>query len=473
MDPTTESVRAEDGVVNGILGSLQQRIGPQRFKAWFRSGTTVTLDDGHLKVAVPNPFVANWIEGHYVSEIASAAEDVTGQMMPISVTVDPVLNGQLRKRQLDAQADIVTKAKTGRARPRKPLSPAPVRYRLDDFVVGQSNKLAYSAALAMGNGHNVPFGAMFVYGPCGVGKTHLLQGVCRQVSKVIREGRPMRWRYVTAEQFTNEFLAALRKRNVEQFRQRYRNLDLLAIDDVHFLAAKKATQDEFLHTYNAIEAAGARVVLASDAHPKLVGEFNEQLVSRFLSGIVVKIDMPDEEMRMEILRRRAKAMRIRCSEEVLLYVARHIRTSVRELEGTIVKMAALSALHDGEITLEMAKETLAEYLARTDSAVTLGDIEAVVAAYFGVTPADIHSSRRTRTVSTARMVAMFLARRYTQMSFPEIGKFMGKNHSSVVLGVQRLQKILDEDGDVRWNASQGARSMSAKTVLKLLEEQIH
>ena len=471
MDDNVESVCADREAAQRILESLQARIGPQKFNAWFRHATRINIEDGHIKVSVPNPFVANWIESHYQSDIAASAEAQTGRHRPVLVTIDPSLTGKLRKRQLDIQADIVTRAASGRCRPRRPATPQPLRYKLKDFVVGESNKLAYSAALAVASGAEVSFNPLFVHGPCGVGKTHLLQGICDQISRLRRGRRPVAWRYVTGEQFTNEFISALRQKKTAEFRGRYRRLDLLAIDDVHFLAAKPATQDEFLHTYNTIESAGRRIVMASDAHPRLVGDLNEQLQSRFLAGMVVKIDVPERATRLEILRRRAGRMKLAIPEDVMEHIATHIRGSVRELEGALVKLAALSALANGAVTLEVAAEALADYLARADSAITLGDIEAVVAAYFGITPADIHSTRRTRTVSAARMVAMFLARRHTRMSYPEIARYMGKNHSSAVLAVQRMENILAGDGDLNWMSPAGAKSQPAARVVQLLSAQ--
>jgi chromosomal replication initiator protein len=473
MDKAAESVRADnldESAVAGILGRLQQRVGPQKYNAWFRHGAHVGIDDEHVTVSVPNPFVANWIATHYQAEIAEAAVEETGRRRAVVVTIDPSLTRDIRTHQLDSQADIVTKAKQGRTRRRRPPEASPLRHSLDDFVVGTSNKLAYSAAMALAGGA-APFETLFVHGPCGVGKTHLLQGICRAFSKRRRNGRPLRWKYVTAEQFTNEFIQTLRGKKMGEFRARYRNVDLLAIDDVHFLAAKKATQDEFLHTFNAIQEAGRPVVMASDAHPRLVGQLNVQLSSRFLAGMVVKIESPDRDTRMEILRRKARSMRLRVGRDVLDYVAQHVRGSVRELEGSLIKLAALAALAAGPVTLEMATDAMADHLARTDSIITLGDIEAAVATFFGMTPADIHSSRRTRTVSAARTVAMFLARRHTRMSFPEIGRHMGKNHSSVVLGVQRMEKLLAAKGDIIWESPAGRKSMKASKLIELLSEQ--
>lgn len=471
METIAESVCADDKTTRHILQTLQERIGPQKFNAWFKHGTRLSVTDAQVKVAVPNTFVAHWVETHYQPDITAAVRRETGWECPVVVTIDTSLTGELRRCQLDSQAQIVSRAKEGLSRFQAPVEPPALRYSLKDFVVGASNRLAYSAALAVTGGQKAPFNPLFIHGACGVGKTHLLQGICNAVSVLRRGGRTLQWRYVTAEQFTNEFIQALRGRRFEEFRARYRKLDLLAIDDVHFLAAKKATQDEFLHTFNAIDTAGRQVIMASDAPPRLVGELNEQLVSRFTAGMVVKIEPPDHPTRVEILRRKARAMRLDVGDETLEYVAMHLRGSVRELEGALVKLGALAAVGGAEVTPALAREALADHLARTDSALTLGDIEAVVATFFGITPADIHSSRRTRTVSVARMVATFLGRRHTQMSYPEIGQYMGKNHSSAVLAVQRMESLLSKAGKLTWMTPMGRRSMPAQELLKMLAEQ--
>jgi chromosomal replication initiator protein len=469
MSLVTDAVRAERVEPQTILDALHERIGPQKYNAWFRHGTQLSVSDELVKVLVPNPFVANWIETHYQSEIAQAVSDKTGKRLPVLITVDASMSGELRRGQLDSQAAIVATAARGTGRSR-PAQTASLRYRLEEFIVGESNRLAYSAATAVAAGNSAQFNPLFIHGPCGVGKTHLLQGICNAAGA--RGKTPVAWRYVTAEQFTNEFVSALRAKKLDEFRARFRKLDLLAIDDVHFLAAKKATQDEFLHTYNAIESAGKLVVMASDAHPRLVGELNEQLVSRFVAGMVVRISPPDHQTRVEVLRRRLEQLRLQAPPEVLEFVAQQVRGSVRELEGAATKLVALAALEGGHVTLELATQAMADHMARTESVVTLGDIVAAAAAFFGITPADIHSSRRTQTVSAARMVAMFLARRHTRMSFPEIGKCMGKNHSSVVLAVQRMEALLAGEGKLSWLASTGPKSSPAGRIVQLLSEQI-
>jgi len=471
MINATGSVCAEKSDSQKVLARLSDRIGPQKFNAWFRNGARLDIEDGLVRVWVPNPFVANWIEAHYLDEIARAAADRTDKDLKIVVAVDPSLAGQLRKGQLDTQAQLVSRATHGQARTRRHTPPQELRYDLEEFIVGAGNRLAYSAAQLMA-GENPPFNPLFIHGLCGVGKTHLLQGVCNLAEKLSHKGKPRRWRYVSGEQFTNEFIQALRYKKIDEFRSRYRKLDLLAVDDVHFLAAKKATQDEFLHTFNAIESAGKHIIMASDAAPRMVSDLNEQLVSRFAAGMVVRIDPPDQATRLEILRRKSSMLRVRVNDQAMEYLASHVHGSVRELEGALIKLAALAALENSEVTAELAATVMADHLARTDSALTLGDIEAVVSTYFGITPADLHSSRRTKTVSVARMVAMYLARRNTQMSYPEIGQAMGKNHSSVILAVQRMERLIQTNAQIVWMSPTGKKSMPADKLAGMIGEQI-
>ncbi len=462
-------VRAESEA-DTILATLARRVGPQKFNAWFKNTTRVGLDSGHVTLSVASPFVASWIESHFLADLDHAVSAALGGSRPVVVCVDPSLAGQLGRRQLDTQAAQVERVTTGTPGRGGRPEPQPLRHRLSDFVVGPSNQLAHSAAQAVIGGEATAFNPLFIHGGCGLGKTHLLQGLCNALSD--RPGKPVRWRYVTGEQFTNEFIAAIKSKHLEAFRATYRKLDVLVIDDVHFLAAKRATQEEFLHTFNTIDGAGKQIVMASDAHPKLVGQFTEQLISRFVSGMVVKVDSPDPLTRVKILRRRAAAMGAAIPAEVLEYIALHIRGSVRELEGTLLKLTALAGLANEPVSLALATEALADHLAQTDSALTLGDIETMVATYFGLTVADLHSSRRTRTVSLARAVAMTLARRHTPMSYPEIARAMGKNHSSVLLAVKRTEQLLAQDGTVTWMTPTGPRSAPAVALFQTLQGQL-
>jgi len=456
-----------------IQARIAEKVGPQRYKVWFKNSTQLTLADGFLKVGVPNHFVGNWIESHYSDVIATAAREVTGQDLNLAFSIEPRLPGNLGKRQVDSQADYVAKNAERVARQVRrngPPPPRPLKGRFEDFVVGPSNQLAYSSARTVVEGAGMGCNPLFVHGGCGLGKTHLLQATCNG----LQDARPeARWLYVSGEEFTNQFVYAIKAGRVEAFRQRYRDLDVLVIDDIHFLANKKATQEEFLHTFNAIEAAGKQVVMSSDTHPKLIGHLSEQLATRFMSGMVVRIDPPELETRCEILRRRAAMMKHAVPEDVIRYIAENLRANVRELEGALLKLVAFSAIAHQPITVSLAQHALADHLTRTNRLLDLNEIVATVAAYFGQMQADLFSSRKTRSIALARAVAMLLARRHTNMSFPEIGRVLGnKNHSTVILACRKLEHVLAENGTVAWSSPAGRRHAPLSEILTQLEEQL-
>jgi chromosomal replication initiator protein len=281
--------------------------------------------------------------------------------------------------------------------------------------------------------------------------------------------------YVSGEEFTNQFVLALKMGKLDAFRHRFRQTDLLVIDDIHFLASKKATQEEFLHTFNAIDAANKQTILASDAHPKMIGRLSESLVNRFISGMVVKISPPEFTTRCAILRKRAAELRKQVPEPVIEYIADNLRNNVRELEGALLKVTAYASLSRSPINLKMAREALEDHIARTDPIVHLSDIEASVATFFGITPAAMHSSKKTRTISLARSIAMYLARKHTRMSFPEIGRFMGnKNHATVILACRKIKSYLSEkEKPVFWETTTGKCHMQIENVLGKLEATIN
>jgi chromosomal replication initiator protein len=459
--------------VSAINEVLAENIGPQKFRIWFKNSTRLTLTDGYLKVGVPNLFIASWIENHFLNEISQAVQAVTGSDRKITFTIDPELSGHQRRTQLDSQAQLVARAQNRtqsqragtRATPKKRL-----KLSLDTFVVGSSNQLAYSAAKAVIEQEKSPFNPLFIHGGYGVGKTHLLQGICNAVCK----SRPeTNWLYLSAEDFANQFVLALKTKKLEAFRSRIRQTDLLAIDDIHFLASKPSTQEEFLHTFNTIDLAGKQVVLVSDAHPKMIGQLSEKLVNRFVSGMVVKIEMPDLATRCQICKQYAGSMRKHISENVIRYIAENLRTNVRELEGALLKLIAFASLKNEKTSMAMAKEVLAEHLARTDPIVHISDIESAVATYFGITPANIHSSKKDRTVALARHFSMYLARKHTKMSSSEVGRFMGnKNHATVLLACKKVEGQIKANTQLHWYGPAGNKVSKARSVLDRLEETI-
>ncbi|MHC4509743.1 MAG: chromosomal replication initiator protein DnaA, partial [Planctomycetota bacterium] len=479
---TDDSLGSTGARIGAINEALAEKIGPQKFRIWFKNSTTLAFSDGYLKVSVPNSFIADWIENHFSKEIRQAVRSVTGTDAKVTFTVNPELSGHQGRTALDSRSPAKTapdarglpRLLPDRARRKPPADGCEkLKFSLDTFVVGSSNELAYNAAKVVINEQQSPFNPLFVHGGYGVGKTHLLQGIC----KAALEKRPVtNWLYLSAEDFANQFVFALKTKKLETFRRRMRQTDLLVIDDIHFLASKPSTQEEFLHTFNTIDLAGKQVILASDAHPKMIGQLSEKLVNRFVSGMVVKIDTPDLKTRCQICRqyiRNVKTLTAPVPESVIGYIAENLRTNVRELEGALLKLIAFSALKNEKITPSMAKAVLAEHLERCDPMVHVSDIESSVASYFGITPAMIRSSKKDRTVALARHFSMYLTRKHTKMSSSEIGRVMGnKNHATVLLACKKIEDMVHRNVEVRWLSEAGNRISRAKTVLTQLQESI-
>ena len=463
-----------DDAVTQLKERIAEEVGPQRYKVWFKGSTSFAFADGVVNVGVANQFVGGWIERHFCEVIRQAASAAAGRPLDVAFTIDPSLAKQVRKKQPDSQVSYASNNPERMARAHKLLgSPPPLpppKGVFEDFVVGDSNRLAHSTAISVARQPAAQFNPLFIHGGCGIGKTHLLQAVCNG----IKAHHPqMSYRYLSAEDFTNQYVFAVKTQGVETFRQRYRHVDVLVLDDVHFFSNKRGTQTEFLHTFNAIDGAGKQVVMASDAHPKMISHLSESLVTRFVSGMVVKIDPPDYETRAEVLRRRAARMGRDVPEPVVQYIAECCESNVRELTGALYKLVALADVTGQPITRSLAATGLKDLIQRTTRIVRLSDIESVVAIYFGLSPADLHTSRKSRTIAAARGIAMYLARRHTDMSFPEIGRFMGnKNHSTVLLANRRIARLVEEDDVVRWVTGRGEHQKRAVEVLSELEDQL-
>lgn len=475
-----------------LRDTLASRIGESRFHTWFGDLTTLDLGEDRLTVSVPNRFIGQWIANNYLADLKAAVQDVVGGERPIDVRVQERTLTRVRRDADDADSDDTTPRFAVDDTPeedgdagdgamegpvpvqhvRRPARPAPqaLRGRLDSYVVGDSNRLAYSAACALARAPGEAFRPLVLHGGCGLGKTHLLQGICN----FVRDRHPtLEWRYISGEEFTNEFIYAVKAGRIDLFRQRFRNVDLLVIDDIHFLANKKATQDEFLHTFDAIDACGRSVALSSDRHPRTIAQLSEPLINRLISGIVVEVKPPDLATRREIVRRRAEKMNCLVPDNVLDYIAEHVTRNVRELEGALYKLAALSSLSQNPITVELARRALEEHLLRTRGAPQATDLEKAAASYFGVSRELLHGKSRDRTVSLARAVAMYLIRKHTQMSLPEIGRVMGnKNHSTVLMAIQRLEGVLRDQKPVSWKTARGRNDADLRDILRQLESSL-
>jgi chromosomal replication initiator protein len=445
---------------------VADRIGPTRYRTWFGDTAEFRLNHDSLDVMVSNSFVGNWIASNYLDDLAASAQEILGADVQVDVRVVEMTTSSNAGVPDGPRLHGAAPKPARRTRAERPR----LRGRLDDFVVGPSNRLAYAAARQMLRDPGKAFKLLVVHGGCGLGKTHLLQGIC---NGLIRNHPTLEWRYISGEQFTNEFISAVKAGRADRFRARFRSVDELLIDDIHVLANKKATQEEFLHTFDAIDASGKAVVLSSDRHPRGIGTLSEPLINRLIAGMVVEIEPPDFEVRREILCRRAATMNCRIPDEVFDLVAERIARNVRELEGALFKLVALASLTKDPITLDLARTTLDDHIVHTCQTPNVDSIIRMVGTRFGVSREQILSKSRDRTISLARAAAMCLIRKHTLMSFPEIGRAMGnKSHSTVVMATQRIDRLLKQNSTVTWKTANGTHEALLGGLLEGFEKEL-
>jgi chromosomal replication initiator protein len=458
--PEAVGMFQEAGAVERITAALVRRIGGSRFDMWFDRKTRFSLEGNALIVEAPNAFSANWIRGKFGEDLRVAVRENIERTMEICVRVSDAVAAPVESGAAEQPAPRVGSAST------LGTISAPVihsKYTLDEFVVGPSNQLAFQAAQQVAQHPGQQYNPLFLHGHCGLGKTHLLQGICQKFA-ALHPGK--KWLYMTGEQFTNEFLEAIKAHKTDGFRKRIRNADLLVIDDVHFLANKKATQEEFLHTFNQVDACGKQVVLASDCGPKQIHALSEQLSSRFVSGMVLRIDSPDLPTRLEILRRRVARNQWNVSDAVLMHIAQSATSSVRELEGMLLQViAGIRLINSGSPEASTVLTSIKERTAMRGP-VPIDRIVGATAEHFSLDAARLLASGREKTVSLARAVAMHLARQHTGMSYPELGRAMGnKNHSTVIAACQRVEGLISCGEVVCWQTAEGIRHQAVSDIL--------
>ncbi len=445
-----------------------------------------------LLVVVANDFVQDWIRRNFDKDIAAAAGEAMNASPSIRYEVradvfEGGFDGGLHK-MASSLADVADPASGAVASVSElPIpavtpaetSPKPVavdvssvgnrlRHDLDDYLVGTGNKLAAECCRCVAESPGSSYNPLFIHGGVGLGKTHLLQGLCRRYAKLHPTSR---WAYFTAEEFTNGFVSAVKGNRVDAFRRKLRDVDLLVIDDVHFMAGKRATQEEFLHTFNAIEAAGRHVVIASDAHPKTIASFGESLISRFVSGMVARIDPPSREMREQLLQELARRRKLKLPSDVVGWIARRVTQNVRELEGAINRMAAHVELADRKPDVALAQEILGDLDRQMNQPIRAEQIFAAACDLFALERSELMSGSRQRTISVARSLAMYLTRRLTSLSYPEIASRMGKrNHSTVISACRRMEVAIEKDEPLSWSTSIGERTEPASELAQRLED---
>jgi len=423
------------------LGSLKSHLSSENFETWLKPVQFGGVEPDSIVLRIPNQFFADWISAHYLDLIFDTLDREAGESnVPKKVRweLDETLRG---KTQASRES---TKRPTPRATPRVPsishdLNP---KYRFKNFVVGPANQLAHAASVAVGSDPGCRYNPLFIYGGVGLGKTHLVNAIGHTL---LQRNPRARIRYLSAERFTNEFIWSLQNHEINAFRERYRlQCDVLLMDDIQFLAGREQTQEEFFHTFNALYHSDKQIVVTSDVYPQQISEMQERLVSRFQSGMVADVQVPELDTRIAILQQKAEGEGIALVSEVALFLAQMVRSNVRELEGTLLRVAVKAELLGQPMGLELAKETMRQVIPNQDTAMTVEDIQRIVCGYFGVRLADLKSRRRHRAISFPRMVAMFICRQRLGTSYPELGeRFGGKDHTTVMSAVRKIGGLIE------------------------------
>jgi chromosomal replication initiator protein len=423
------------------LGSLKSRLSSENFETWLQPVQFGGIEADSIVLRIPNQFFADWISAHYLDLIFETLDREAGDSnVPKKVRWE--LDETLReKTQVSHES---SRPPAPRATPRDPSISADLnpKYRFKNFVVGPANQLAHAASVAVGSDPGSRYNPLFIYGGVGLGKTHMLNAIGHTILQ--RDPRA-RVRYVSAERFTNEFIWSLQNHEINAFRERYRvQCDVLLMDDIQFLAGREQTQEEFFHTFNALYHSDKQIVVTSDVYPQQISEMQERLISRFQSGMVADVQVPELDTRIAILQQKAENEGIPLGSEVALFLAQMVRSNVRELEGTLLRVAVKAELLGQPLDLELAKETMRAVIPNQDTATTVEDIQRIACGYFGIRLADLKSRRRHRAVSFPRMVAMYVCRQRLGTSYPELGeRFGGKDHTTVISAVRKIGGLVE------------------------------
>ena len=446
-------IRADD-LWTAISTRLRDTLTETAYDTWFGQAHPRSYNGEQLVVEVPNDFTRDWIEGHFIDLVTRVAGDSTGATAVVRFTVGERLTartGSVQQESPAAHAESPAAPKGVLPRSEAPDVELNPKYTFDLFVIGSSNRFAHAAALAVAEAPAQAYNPLFIYGGTGLGKTHLLQAIGHYVRQ---HSRRLTTRYVTSETFMNEFIDAVRDRGarIEGFKRRYRNYDILLVDDIQFIEGKERIQEEFFHTFNSLYEGGAQIVLTSDRPPREIATLEERLRSRFEWGLLTDIQAPDLETRIAILRKRVETEGLAIEDtEVLTFIAGRVSANIRELEGALTRVVAFSSLTDRPLTVELAEDVLRDVYPQGEAApeVTIPRIQEAVSQRFGVTLDELVSPRRSQAVAYPRQVAMYLSRELTDASLPMIGKeFGGRDHTTVIHAKDKITRLIREDRSV-------------------------
>jgi len=425
-----------------ILTRVETKVNRHSFYTWFKPTTFIGTDGRIISVRVPNPLFKDWLTKHYSGVIAEAMGEAHAADLDVNFIADPQAEGIPVPIGHDEPVATETEASLVVEPGSAGLNP---RYTFDTFIVGSSNQFAHAACRAVAEAPSRSYNPLFIYGGVGLGKTHLMHAVGQYV---LRHDRSLKLTYISSERFMNEMINAVRYDRVIDFRERYRSVDVLLVDDIQFLAGKEGTQTEFFHTFNALYDSQKQIVLSSDCPPHEIPALEERLRSRFEWGLIADIQSPDLETKIAILKKKAEAEAVPLPDNVSIYIASKIKSNIRELEGSLIRLIAYASLTGQELSLALAQEVLKNIIDHDEKAVTIEIIQKHVADYYNLKLVDLKSRNNSKSVAKPRQIAMFLCKSLTNASLPEIGRsFGGKHHSTVIHSIRKVNELRKKDGD--------------------------
>ena len=435
------------GAWETVLSHLKTKVSDQVYETWLRPLRFVSREGSLLLVATPHKFFKQWIEENYMPELEEAARREFGGNTDVEIVVGSEEDGEEERSPPSPDLSPNDRRDAKAPKPRMRNGELNPRYTFDRFVVGAGNQFAQAACYAVANDPAKSYNPLFLYGGVGLGKTHLLHAI----GNLTQECNPgVRVCYITAEKFTNELVFSLRTNRMPDFKEKYRNVDMLLVDDVQFIAGKQRTQEEFFHTFNDLYSSRGQIVVSSDKFPKEIPDLEERIQSRFEWGLVADIQPPDLETRIAILNRKAEADQIPLPPDVALFLATMIKNNIRELEGSLIRIGAHASLTKREINMDLAREVLSRLLESSVREISPDAILKAVSEHFSVKVSDLRSGRKHKVVALPRQVAMFLMREMTKSSFPDIGqRFGGRDHSTVMYAVKMIEKKTKDDVSLR------------------------
>ncbi|RSL29621.1 chromosomal replication initiator protein DnaA [Salibacterium salarium] len=432
---------------NQTLSVIQQKVSKPSFETWLKSTKATELQDDTIIITAPNEFARDWLENRYSTLISDTLQDITGAELHVKFIIPDTgeedhisVEQEIKKTPTPSenQSDDI------------PKSMLNDKYSFNTFVIGSGNRFAHAASLAVAEAPAKAYNPLFIYGGVGLGKTHLMHAIGHYVIDHNPDARVV---YLSSEKFTNEFINSIRDNKAVNFRNKYRSVDVLLIDDIQFLAGKEQTQEEFFHTFNALHEESKQIVISSDRPPKEIPTLEDRLRSRFEWGLITDITPPDLETRIAILRKKAKAEKLDIPNEVMLYIANQIDTNIRELEGALIRVVAYSSLINQDMNADLAAEALKDIIPSSKpKKVTISDIQKIVAEQFNVQIQELKAKKRTKTIAFARQVAMYLSREMTESSLPKIGdEFGGRDHTTVIHAHEKITTMLNTDTELQKN----------------------